>query len=203
MQLIALIYKDQHVHTLQSLLALWLDTELSDSSESNESNTSPQDQNGSCSSPVTSGSAETDSSSSDGINQSGQYENQGGDNKEDSCPADASSTDSGNDTPAPNKHHYHVAVDTVNNSVTSTRLDKGSSNSNAAAAGGGGGSANQKSGKIASAIRGAADTAESSSGRGTSIGGTENEEENYLDNQSDISESSKEVRSHAVPFIIV
>lgn len=85
MQLIALIYKDQHVHTLQSLLALWLDTELSDSSESNESNTSPQDQNGSCSSPVTSGSGETDSSSSD---QGGaQYENPagGGDSKEDSC----------------------------------------------------------------------------------------------------------------------
>ena len=87
MQLIALIYKDQHVHTLQSLLALWLDTELSDSSESNESNTSPQDQNGSCSSPVTSGSGETDSSSSDGITQAGgnnggQYESQGGDNKD-------------------------------------------------------------------------------------------------------------------------
>ena len=42
MQLIALIYKDQHVNNLRHLLAVWLETELSESSEDNESNTSPQ-----------------------------------------------------------------------------------------------------------------------------------------------------------------
>ena len=40
----------------------------------------------------------------------------------------------------------------------------------------------------------ALEAAELSSGRGTSIGGTENEEDNYGDNQSDdVSEPSKEV----------
>ncbi len=66
MQLIALIYKDQHVHSLQRLLAQWLETELSESSE-DESNTSPQDQNGSCSSPVLT-SNETDDSSDGNAN---------------------------------------------------------------------------------------------------------------------------------------
>ncbi|KAI5704962.1 hypothetical protein M8J75_010490 [Diaphorina citri] len=42
-QLIALMYKDQHVNTLQKLLNLWFETSPSeeDSSEDNESNTSP------------------------------------------------------------------------------------------------------------------------------------------------------------------
>lgn len=40
-QLIALIYKDQHVNTLQKLLSLWFEAALSDSSDDNESNTSP------------------------------------------------------------------------------------------------------------------------------------------------------------------
>lgn len=40
-QFIALIYKDQHVSTLHKLLNLWLETSLSESSEDNESNTSP------------------------------------------------------------------------------------------------------------------------------------------------------------------
>ena len=44
-QMIALIYKDQHRHNLQRLLALWMETELSESSEDNESNTSPQVRN--------------------------------------------------------------------------------------------------------------------------------------------------------------
>jgi hypothetical protein len=44
MQLIALVYKDQHVHKLERLLNDWLETSLSESSEDNESNTSPQDQ---------------------------------------------------------------------------------------------------------------------------------------------------------------
>lgn len=39
-QLIALLYKDQHVVTLQKLLNLWLEASLSDSSEDDESNTS-------------------------------------------------------------------------------------------------------------------------------------------------------------------
>lgn len=40
-QIIALLYKDQHVTTLQKLLNLWLEASLSESSEDNESNTSP------------------------------------------------------------------------------------------------------------------------------------------------------------------
>ena len=54
-QLIALIYKDQHVTTLERLLNIWLESSLSDSSEDNESNTSPhniQDGNGCCSSSL-------------------------------------------------------------------------------------------------------------------------------------------------------
>jgi len=46
-QLIALIYKDQHVITLQKLLQNFLESSLSESSEDNESNTSPHFQNGS------------------------------------------------------------------------------------------------------------------------------------------------------------
>ena len=48
-QLIALVYKDQHVITSQKLLQNFLESSLSESSEDNESNTSPQYQNGSCS----------------------------------------------------------------------------------------------------------------------------------------------------------
>lgn len=54
-QLIALVYKDQHVSTLERLLNLWLESSLSESSEDNESNTTPhnhQDGNGCCSSSV-------------------------------------------------------------------------------------------------------------------------------------------------------
>ena len=46
-QLIALVYKDQHVITLQKLLQNFLESSLSESSEDNESNTSPHFQNGS------------------------------------------------------------------------------------------------------------------------------------------------------------
>jgi len=42
-QLIALIYKDQHVSNLQKLLNEWLENSMSESSEDNESNTSPPD----------------------------------------------------------------------------------------------------------------------------------------------------------------
>jgi hypothetical protein len=55
-QLIALVYKDQHVTTLERLLHVWLESSLSESSEDNESNTSPnllhQDGNGCCSSSL-------------------------------------------------------------------------------------------------------------------------------------------------------
>jgi len=47
-QLIALVYKDQHVVTLQKLLQNFLESSLSESSEDNESNTCPQYRNGSC-----------------------------------------------------------------------------------------------------------------------------------------------------------
>lgn len=41
-QLIALLYKDQHVPTLEKLLQQWFEASvLSESSEDNESNTSP------------------------------------------------------------------------------------------------------------------------------------------------------------------
>ena len=41
MQIVALVYKDQHVQTLERLLSQWLETSFSESSEDNESNTSP------------------------------------------------------------------------------------------------------------------------------------------------------------------
>lgn len=40
-QLIAVLYKDQHVGALQKLLNTWFEASLSESSEDNESNTSP------------------------------------------------------------------------------------------------------------------------------------------------------------------
>ena len=48
-ELVALVYKDQHVVTLQTLLQNFLETNLSESSEDNESNTSNLNQPGSCS----------------------------------------------------------------------------------------------------------------------------------------------------------
>ncbi|BFF96130.1 protein timeless [Drosophila madeirensis] len=51
-QLIALIYKDQHVSTLQKLLNLWFEASLSESSEDNESNTTPPKQGSGESSPM-------------------------------------------------------------------------------------------------------------------------------------------------------
>lgn len=61
-QLIALMYKDQHVGTLQKLLNLWLETSLSESSEDNESNTSPPDQGSGDSSPIITSDPTSDSS---------------------------------------------------------------------------------------------------------------------------------------------
>ncbi|XP_073826266.1 timeless isoform X2 [Musca autumnalis] len=61
-QLIALMYKDQHVSTLQKLLNMWFEASLSESSEDNESNTSPPKQ-GSCdSSPMLTSDPTSDSS---------------------------------------------------------------------------------------------------------------------------------------------
>lgn len=50
--LIALMYKDQHVSTLQKLLNIWFDASVSESSEDNESNTSPSKQCSGDSSPM-------------------------------------------------------------------------------------------------------------------------------------------------------
>lgn len=65
-QLIALMYKDQHVGTLQKLLNLWLEASYSDSSEDNESNTSPPDQGSDDSSPVVTSDPTSDSSDTGG-----------------------------------------------------------------------------------------------------------------------------------------
>ncbi|XP_074032694.1 timeless isoform X2 [Leptinotarsa decemlineata] len=61
-QLIALMYKDQHVGNLQKLLNLWLEASYSDSSEDNESNTSPPEQGSDDSSPVITSDPTSDSS---------------------------------------------------------------------------------------------------------------------------------------------
>ncbi|KAJ8942282.1 hypothetical protein NQ318_005600 [Aromia moschata] len=62
-QLIALMYKDQHVGTLQKLLNLWLEASYSESSEDNESNTSPPpDQVSDDSSPIITSDPTSDSS---------------------------------------------------------------------------------------------------------------------------------------------
>ena len=45
-QLVALVYKDQHVNTLERLLNIWLESSLSESSEDNESNTTPHNRDG-------------------------------------------------------------------------------------------------------------------------------------------------------------
>ncbi|XP_075211688.1 timeless [Lycorma delicatula] len=68
-QLIALMYKDQHVGTLQKLLNLWFEASLSESSEDNESNTSPPDQgSGDSSSSMMMSDPTSDSSDNGGSN---------------------------------------------------------------------------------------------------------------------------------------
>ncbi|XP_032510677.1 protein timeless isoform X2 [Danaus plexippus] len=61
-QIIALLYKDQHVTTLQKLLNLWLEASLSESSEDNESNTSPPNRGSDDSSPMLTSDPTSDSS---------------------------------------------------------------------------------------------------------------------------------------------
>ncbi|XP_030384634.1 protein timeless isoform X2 [Scaptodrosophila lebanonensis] len=70
-QLISLIYKDQHVSTLQKLLNLWFEASLSESSDDNESNTSPPKQGSGDSSPMLT-SDPTSDSSDNGSNGGGQ-----------------------------------------------------------------------------------------------------------------------------------
>lgn len=65
-QLIALMYKDQHVCTLQKLLNLWFEDSLSDSSEDFESNTSPPKQVSGDSSPMLTSDPTSDSSDNGG-----------------------------------------------------------------------------------------------------------------------------------------
>lgn len=69
-QLIALMYKDQHVGTLQKLLNLWLEASLSESSDDNESNTSPPDQGSGDSSPIITSDPTSDSSDNGGSGKS-------------------------------------------------------------------------------------------------------------------------------------
>lgn len=61
-QLIALLYKDQHVGTLQKLLNGWFEASLSESSEDDESNTSPPRQCSGGSSPMLTSDSSSDSS---------------------------------------------------------------------------------------------------------------------------------------------
>ncbi|ALC38836.1 tim [Drosophila busckii] len=61
-QLIAVIYKDQHVSTLQKLLNIWFEASLSESSEDNESNTTPPKQASGDSSPMLTSDPTSDSS---------------------------------------------------------------------------------------------------------------------------------------------
>lgn len=61
-QLIALMYKDQHVSTLQKMLSMWFEASLSESSEDNESNTSPPKQGSGDSSPMLTSDPTSDSS---------------------------------------------------------------------------------------------------------------------------------------------
>ncbi|XP_046676926.1 protein timeless-like isoform X1 [Homalodisca vitripennis] len=64
-QLISLLYKDQHSNTLYKLLNIWCDTALTESSEDDESNTSPQDQASGDSSSMATSDPTSDSSDSD------------------------------------------------------------------------------------------------------------------------------------------
>ncbi|XP_061707871.1 protein timeless-like isoform X1 [Cydia pomonella] len=69
-QLIALMYKDQHVITLHKLLNMWLESCNSESSEDNESNTSPPDRGSEDSSPMMTSDPTSDSSDTGGSGKS-------------------------------------------------------------------------------------------------------------------------------------
>ncbi|KOB76647.1 Timeless, partial [Operophtera brumata] len=75
-QLVALLYKDQHVVTLHKLLNNWLEASLSESSEDNESNTSLQDRGSYDSSKMlTSSDPTSDSSDNSGCGKGGDNAN--------------------------------------------------------------------------------------------------------------------------------
>lgn len=74
-QLIALIYKDQHVTKLHKLLNLWLEASLSESSEDNESNTSPPNRGSDDSSPMLTSDPTSDSSDTGGSRKSNEEPN--------------------------------------------------------------------------------------------------------------------------------
>ncbi|XP_055590048.1 protein timeless isoform X4 [Uranotaenia lowii] len=61
-QLVALMYKDQHINTLQKMLNLWFESTLSESSNDNESNTTPSKQCSGDSSPMLTSDPTSDSS---------------------------------------------------------------------------------------------------------------------------------------------
>ncbi|XP_055680869.1 protein timeless isoform X3 [Lutzomyia longipalpis] len=61
-QVIALMYKDQHVGTLQKLLSIWFESSISESSDDNESNTSPPKECSGDSSPMLTSDPTSDSS---------------------------------------------------------------------------------------------------------------------------------------------
>ncbi|XP_055711913.1 protein timeless isoform X2 [Phlebotomus papatasi] len=65
-QVIALMYKDQHVGTLQKLLNIWFESSISESSDDNESNTSPPKQCSGDSSPMLTSDPTSDSSDNGG-----------------------------------------------------------------------------------------------------------------------------------------
>ncbi|XP_028040904.1 protein timeless isoform X2 [Bombyx mandarina] len=69
-QFIALLYKNQHAVTLHKLLNLWLESSLSESSEDNESNTSPPDRGSDDSSPILTSDPTSDSSDTGGSGKS-------------------------------------------------------------------------------------------------------------------------------------
>lgn len=64
-QLIALLYKDQHLVKLHKLLNIWLEGYLSESSDDNESNTFPLDRGSDDSSPILTSDPTSDSSDND------------------------------------------------------------------------------------------------------------------------------------------
>ncbi|GBP40332.1 Protein timeless [Eumeta japonica] len=74
-QLIALFYKDQHVVTLHKLLNLWLEATLSESSEDNESNTSPPGRGSEDSMPILTSDPTSDSSDTGGSGKSNDEQN--------------------------------------------------------------------------------------------------------------------------------
>ncbi|XP_065078249.1 protein timeless isoform X2 [Ochlerotatus camptorhynchus] len=61
-QLVALMYKDQHISTLQKLLNIWFESTMTESSDDNESNTSPPQQCSGDSSPMLTSDPTSDSS---------------------------------------------------------------------------------------------------------------------------------------------